>query len=187
MSGRHTYSSVLSHRTGNGWAIFSVPVKHDNKSGQGVTLTHHDVGLCEEWQQASRGTRAICCCVSSLSQGYVDHSASGKSALIRVVMHGWNLADDFRLCSHGEDDELQAVKRTPFTSKACYWCVCARMCSYTHVPPSLLWPCGWLALLAFTATLKPSALCFCICACVVVCVLSSADRTSHSWGQPAGR
>lgn len=31
-------------------------------------------------------------------------------------------------------------------------------CNYTHIPPSLLWPCGWLA---FTATLKPCALCFC--------------------------
>lgn len=128
MSRRHTYSSVLSHRTGNGWAILSMPAKCDNKSGKCVTLTH-DVGLCEEWQQASRGTQAICC-VSNLFQGYADHSASGKSALIRVVMHGWNLADDFRLCSHRGDDELQAVSAThsPVRPGAC-----ARVCTVTPI------------------------------------------------------
>lgn len=52
--------------------------------------------------------------------------------------------------------------------------------SYTHNPSSLLWLCGWLALLAFAAALE--TLCFVFLQCAVVGLLSSAD----SRGQPAG-
>lgn len=59
-------------------------------------------------------------------------------------------------------------------------------CGYTHIPPSLSWPCGWLAMLAFQCLSRKKKKTFVCQLCVVARLLSSAARTSHSRGQPAG-
>ena len=67
MSRRHTYSSILSRRRGSGWATFYTRVTLDNESDKCVSVTHHDVALCGEWQQAGKLEHtAFCCCICSL-------------------------------------------------------------------------------------------------------------------------
>lgn len=97
MSRRHAYRSDLSHRTGNSWVIFYIPVTHDNISDKRVSLTNHDVGLCEEWQQASRDIQLSAAAASSgnihirkIWQSIPNACGTqyNKYDLIKEVMHG---------------------------------------------------------------------------------------------------
>ncbi len=101
---------------------------------------------------------------------------------MRVLMHGW------WLCSSRQDDEPQAMSaaRPQISTVRPVIGACVHVYSYTHIPPSLLWSCGWLALLALAATLKPSVWYFSICAmcgfvCSVICRRDLPQLRAACW------